>query len=56
VPDGTRLGAQRLAAVLATCAGAAAGEVADRLVAATLDAPGHRSGDDVAVLVLRLTG
>jgi phosphoserine phosphatase RsbU/P len=52
--DTTRLGADRLAALLAPCAGAPAGDVANRLVAATLDAPGHRSADDVAVLVLRI--
>jgi PAS domain S-box-containing protein len=50
-PSG-RLGADGLAVALAGCAGAAARTIADTLVARTLDAPGHRSGDDVALLVL----
>ncbi len=51
-PSGGRLGADGLAAALAGCAGRGAQAIADTLVARTLDAPGHRSGDDVALLVL----
>jgi hypothetical protein len=42
--------------VLVGCAGWPAGELADRLVESTLDAPGNLSGDDVAVLVIRMVG
>jgi len=47
-----QLGADGLAAALAGCATHGAQAIADTLVARTLDAPGHRSGDDVALLVL----
>jgi hypothetical protein len=43
-----------LVAVLGTCAGRGAQEIADRLRAAVLDGVAAEPRDDIAVLVLRL--
>ncbi len=51
-PSGRLLGADRLRDLLADCAGLGAHAIAERLVERTLDAPGNRCGDDVALLVL----
>jgi sigma-B regulation protein RsbU (phosphoserine phosphatase) len=53
---GGRFGTDRLAGVLARCAGLPAGAVVDRVRAAVADAPGHQVLDDVALLALRATG
>jgi serine phosphatase RsbU (regulator of sigma subunit) len=48
-------GDERLAEVLAGCAGADAGTIAERITAAALAFQGGRAQDDLAVLVLRVT-
>ena len=50
------LGDDRIAAILQANAGAGAAVLAERLVAAALDAQDGRPRDDVAVAVVRVTG
>jgi serine phosphatase RsbU (regulator of sigma subunit) len=51
-PDGL-FGVNRLAALLAQCAGLDAGGLVRRVERAVVDAPGHYAIDDVALLVVR---
>lgn len=50
---GTQFGEERLAAVLATCAGRSAGGIARRIELAALDHQGDQPSDDIAIVVLR---
>jgi len=51
-PDGGELGRDRLIEVLAQCAGSSADQIVDRIVAEV----GPERRDDVAIVVLRMTG
>ncbi|HEX9342572.1 MAG TPA: GAF domain-containing SpoIIE family protein phosphatase [Actinomycetota bacterium] len=50
---GTQFGEDRLAAVLATCAGRSADGIARRVELAALDHQGNQPSDDIAIVVLR---
>jgi len=51
--QGTQFGDDRLAAVLATCAGRSADGIARRIELAALDHQGNQPSDDIAIVVLR---
>ncbi|MCA1842161.1 MAG: SpoIIE family protein phosphatase [Actinobacteria bacterium] len=51
--DGREFGAERLSALLATCAGRSAEGIARRIERSVLDHRGERADDDLAVVVLR---
>jgi len=51
--SGAEFGQERLAALLATCAGRSAAGVARRVERAVLDHGGERTEDDAAIVVLR---
>jgi serine phosphatase RsbU (regulator of sigma subunit) len=51
--DGTQFGTERLAALLATCAGRSAAGIARRIERSVLDHRGERADDDIAIVVLR---
>ncbi len=51
--DGMQFGEDRLAALLATCAGRSAGGIARRVELAALDHQGDKPSDDIAIVVLR---
>jgi sigma-B regulation protein RsbU (phosphoserine phosphatase) len=51
--DGNEFGCERLAALLATCAGRSAAGIARRIERSVLDHRGERADDDLAIVVLR---
>lgn len=55
-PDGTFFGDERLQSLLGSCAGLDAAAIAERIREAVLEHKGGDPSDDVAILVLRVTG